>query len=160
VGHDLAVDKDQDFLRWGRAVIDGVADRLERAIPDAKRGTDTRRRDVEAVYVHFHDRKVPGRIAVWLYAAPAGSANSVRGYRDAIGIGLKQNADEELDPGAFRFRRLTPWRWQTHVDERYAGVRWLRNADELPAGPDAAADELAERLLRTLRTAEIVDQAA
>jgi hypothetical protein len=154
------VEPDEDFLRWGRAVIDGVADRLERAIPDAKRRTDTHRRDVESVYVHLHDRKVPGRLAVWLYAARAGSANSVRGYRDAIGVGLKQNADAELDPGAFRFRRLMPWRWQTHIDERYEGIRWLRNADELPADSDEAADELAERLLRTLRSAEIVDQAA
>jgi hypothetical protein len=154
------VDTNEDFLPWGRAVIDGVADRLEQAIPDARRGTDTHRRDIEGAYVHLHDAKVPGRIAVWLYAARAGSAYSVRGYRDAIGIGLKQNADAELDPGAFRFRRLTPWRWQTHIDERYKGIRWLRNADELPADSAAAADELAERLLRTLRTAEIVAQAA
>ena len=151
---------DADFLSWGRAVIDGVADRLERAIPEAKRGNESRRRGYEAVYVHLRDQKIPGRVAVWLYAASAGSANSVRGSRDAIGIGLKQHADAELDPGAFRFRRLAPWRWQTQVDERYEGFRWLRNADELPADADAAADELAERVIRTLRTAEIVGQAA
>ena len=151
---------DDEFLRWGRAVIDGVADRLEQAIPGAKRGNESHRRDYEAVYVHMRDQKIPGRVAVWLYAARAGSANSVRGSRDAIGIGLKQNADAELDPGAFRFRRLAPWRWQTQVDERYEGFRWLRNADELPADPGEAAAELAERIIRTLRAAEIAAQAA
>jgi hypothetical protein len=148
--------RDDDFLRWGRLVIDGIAERLERAIPGAKRGNESRRRGYEAVYVHLRDHKIPGRVAVWLYAADAGSANSVRGARDAIGIGIKQNADAELDPGAFRFRRLAPWRWQTQVDERYEGFRWLRNADELPADAGEAAEELAERVMRTLKAAEIV----
>jgi hypothetical protein len=155
-GHDSSVTSDDDFFRWGRVVINSVADRLEHSIPAAKRGSESHLGGYEALYVHLSDQKVPGRIAVWLYAAQEGSANNIRGYRDAIGIGLKQDADVELDPGAFRFRRLAPWRWQRHVDERYEGFRWLRNVDELPSGSDEAAEQLAERVIRTLKGAEII----
>lgn len=138
-------------------MVNSVADRLERSIPAAKRGNESHLSGYEALYVHFADQKVPGPIAVWIFAARAGSANNVRGCRDAIGIGLKRDADVELDPGAFRFRRLAPWRWQKHVDERYEGFRWLRNADELPVGSDDAAAQLAERVIRTLKAAEILN---
>ena len=154
--HDSCVTSSDSFLAWGRSVVNSVADRLEESIPAAKRGNESHLPGYEAIYVHLVDAKITGRIAVWAFAAREGSANNVRGYRDAIGIGLKRDADVELVPGEFRFRRLTPWRWQRQVDERYEGFRWLRNADELPSDPDHAAQELADQVIRTMQAAEIL----
>ncbi len=156
---DAPVPTDDPFLTWGRAVVNATADRLEGVIDGAHRGNESHLDHYEALYVHLVDAKVPMRFAIWLFAARAGSANSVRGYGDAIGIGLLHDPDTELNPAAFRFRRLSPWRWQTHVDTRYAGFRLMRNADELPDDPAAAADEISNRILRTLRAAEVVRQA-
>lgn len=147
---------DQDFLQWGRATINAGAARLEASVPDAKRGSESRLTGYESIYVHFRDQKVPGRIAVWLFAAEAGSGNSIGGYRDAIGVGIKRDPDVELVPSAWRFRNLRPFRWQTHVDERYAGYRWMNNADGLPTEPERAADVLADQIQKTLRAAEII----
>ena len=46
------------------------------------------------------------------------------------------------------------------MSDRILAMREGTIAGELPAGSDEAADELAERLLRTLRAAQIVAQAA
>jgi hypothetical protein len=144
------------FLTWGRHVIDGTADRLEREIPHCTRGNERHLPDLEAIYVHFPDARIPQRLALWLYAAPAGAPFSVRGYPDAIGVGLKHDADEELVRGEWKLRPIAPFAWRMHIDDRWEGYRWLRRAAELPEDPAAAADEIAERVLGTLRRASIM----
>jgi hypothetical protein len=147
----------EDFLAWGRAVVNATASRLEEAIAGAQRGSESHLDGYEALYVHFRDAKVPQPLAVWIYAAREGSANNVSGYRDAIGIGVKRDADEELNEGAWAFRALSPLRWRRHIDSRYEGYRWLRNADELPRDADQAAADIADRVLATLRRAGAID---
>lgn len=150
------LDVTQDFLAWGRLVVNEAAVRLEGEIADAHRGAESHLKGYEARYVHFRDAKLPQHLAVWLFAVAEGTANNVRDGHDAIGVGLKHDADGELDQGAWRFRRLGPFTWQTQIDARYAGFRWMRNADTLPPDPAAAADEIAEQVLRTLRRADAV----
>jgi hypothetical protein len=144
------------FLPWGRQVIDRTADRLLLEIPRCTRGADRHVADFEGVYVHFPDARIPQPLALWLYAAPAGAPYSVRGYPDAIGVGLKHDADEELTRGQWKLRPIAPFAWRTHIDDRWEGYRWLRRAAELPQDPKAAADEITERVLGTLRRASIL----
>jgi hypothetical protein len=146
----------EDFLAWGRLVVNATATRLESEIPGAARKAESHLKGYEALYVHFRDAKMPQDLAVWLFAAREGTANNVRGFRDAIGVGIKHDADVELDQGAWSFRPLSPFTWKRHIDGRYEGYRWLRNADALPPDPDAAAAEVVEQVLRTLRRAEAV----
>ncbi|MGZ4200725.1 MAG: hypothetical protein ACXVRH_01570 [Thermoleophilaceae bacterium] len=140
-----------DFLVWGREVVNEAAARLEQSIPGAARGSESHLDGYEALYVHFRDAHLPQDLAVWLYAAREGSANNVAGFRDAIGVGLKHNADAELDVDAWSFRRLTPFAWRRHVDTRYEGFRWLQNADQLPSDSKQAAAAIVERVLRALQ---------
>jgi hypothetical protein len=144
------------FLPWGRAVIEALAVELEAAIPGARRGAASHRPGYEALTVHFADAHIPQPLALWLFAAEAGAPVNVKGFRDAVGAGLRHDADEELDRGAWKLRPLAPFSWRTHVDARHEGYRWLRNADELPADEAAAARELAERVLGTLRRARAI----
>ena len=144
------------FLDRGREIIDATAAQLEAAIPGARRGNRSRLPGYEAVYVHFRDAELPQSLALWLFAAESGTPNSVPGARDSVGVGIKHDADEELDAGAWRFRRLTPFAWREHVDAQFAGFRWLLPADDLDEDPAAAATAIAERVLRTLRGARAV----
>jgi hypothetical protein len=144
------------FLTWGRQVINRTADRLEREIPGCARGKERHLPDYESIYVHFADARIPQRLAVWLYATTAGAPYGVRGYPDAIGVGLKHDSDEELVRGEWKLRPIAPFTWRTHIDDRWEGYRWLRRADELSQDPGAAADEIAERVLGTLRRASIL----
>ncbi len=144
------------FLTWGREVIDATADRLERVVPGAARGKESHLPDYEAIYVHFPDARIPQRLAVWLYATAASAPYNVRGYPDVIGVGLKHDADEELVRGEWKLRPLAPFTWRTHIDDRWEGYRWLRRAAELSEDPASAADEIAERVLGTLRRSSIL----
>jgi hypothetical protein len=144
------------FLTWGRQVINRTADRLEREIPGSARSKERRLPGYESLYVHFADARIPQRLAVWLYATTAGAPYGVRGYPDAIGVGLKHDSDEELVRGEWKLRPIAPFTWRTHIDDRWEGYRWLRRADELSQDPGVAADEIAERVLGTLRRASIL----
>jgi hypothetical protein len=146
-----------DFLAWGRLVVNATATALESEIPGAARKAESHLKGYEALYVHFRDAKMPEDLAIWLFAAREGTPNSVRGFRDAIGVGLKHDANVELDQGAWSFRPLSPFTWKRHLGARNEGFRWLRNADALPTDPDAAAAEVADQVLRTLRRAEAVE---
>ncbi|MEA2220359.1 MAG: hypothetical protein QOJ35_2985 [Solirubrobacteraceae bacterium] len=132
-------------------MINGAAELLEQEIAGATRANESRLPGYEAIYVHFHDARIPQQLAVWLYATTAGAPYNVRGYPDVIGVGLKHDADQELVRGEWKLRPLAPFTWRTHVDDRWEGYRWLRRAGELPDDPGPAADELGERVLRTLR---------
>jgi len=147
-----------DFLPWGRAVITAAATALEAEIPGARRGSERRPRNHEALYVHFTDARLPQTMAIWLFATQAGTPYNVRGLGDAIGVGLKHDASEELDRGGWKLRPISPFSWRVHVDERYEGYRWLRVESDLPADPDDAGREIAERVLQTLRRAAAVPQ--
>lgn len=146
----------EPFLTWGRDVIAQVADRLEREIPGSARGRERHLPTCESIYVHFPDARIPQPMALWLYAVTAGAPSSVRGHPDAIGVGLKHDEDEELARGAWKLRPVAPFAWRIHIDDRCEGYRWLRRADELSQDPAEAADEIAERVLGTLRRAAIV----
>jgi hypothetical protein len=145
-----------DFASWSRAVIRAAATALESEIPGSRRGKESRLRGQLALYVHFTDARLPQTLAIWLYAAEHGSAYNVRGYGNAIGVGLKYDADEELDRGAWKLRPISPFTWRVHVDERFQGYRWLRPESELPTDPNEAALQIAERVLMTLRRAAAV----
>jgi hypothetical protein len=146
----------EDFLAWGRSVVNATAANLEAEIPGAARKAESHLKGYEAIYVHFRDAKMPQDLAVWLFAVREGTANNVRGFRDAIGVALKHDANTELDQGAWSFRPLSPFTWKRQIDGRYEGYRWLRNADALPPDPDLAAAEVAGQVLKTLRRAEAV----
>ena len=76
------------------------------------------------------------------------AGNNFAGHGDIIGIGLKHDANEELDPGAWRFRlQGSRFRWRKHCDARYAGFRLIESADALRAHP---VEETAERLCVTV----------
>jgi hypothetical protein len=144
------------FLGWGRDVIDRTAERLEREIPGAARGAESHRPAYEAIYVHFADARIPQTLALWLFAAKADARCNVRGYPDVIGVGLKHGADEELARGQWKLRPLAPFAWHVHIDERQEGYRWLRRAGELSEDPEAAAREIGDRVLGTLRRSSIL----
>jgi hypothetical protein len=151
-GGDTAAVPDE-FLRWGRSVIDAAAALLEAEIPGSRRGRRSSLRDREALYVHFQDAHLPQPLAVWLYATGEGAAYNVRGGKDVIGVGLKHDADDELDRVVWKFRRLGLFTWRTHVDERREGLRWLCDATDLPEDPRGAGAEVAGRVLAALRRA-------
>lgn len=146
----------EDFLAWGRLVVNATATLLEGEVPGARRKAESRLKGYEALYVHFRDAKLQQDLAVWLFAACDGAANNVRGYRDAIGVGLKHDADRELNAGAWTFRPLGPFTWKKHIDGRYEGYRWLRDARLLPEDPEVAATEVAAKVMKALRRAEAV----
>jgi hypothetical protein len=145
-----------DFPGWSRAVIRTAATELEAGIPGAQRGKESRLRGQLALYVHFTDARLPQTLAIWLYGAEEGSAYNVPGYGNAIGVGLKYDAGEELDRGAWKLRPISPFTWRVHVDARFQGYRWLRPESELPTDPNDAGTEIAERVLMTLRRAAAV----
>lgn len=146
----------QSFLSWGITVVDAVATLLEAEIPDGRRGNRSSLPDYEAVYVHFRDAKIPQSLAVWLYATREGAAYNVGGRTDVIGIGLKHDANDELDRGAWRFRPLTPFSWSKHIDQRWEGFRWLWNAADPPGDPHQASTEIAERVHGVLRRVDAI----
>ena len=145
-----------DFPAWSRAVIRAAATELETEIPGAQRGTERRLRGQLALHVHFTDARLPQTLAIWLYGAEEGTAYNVPGHGNAIGVGLKYDADEELDRGAWKLRPISPFTWRVHVDPRFQGYRWLRPESELPADPVEAGHQIAERVLTTLRRAAAV----
>lgn len=148
------------FQALGDQIVGAAADQLEAAIPGARRGTPRRLAGADAVYVQFGDAKLPQQLAVWLFAAPAGTASSMPGAPDAIGVGLRHDGGQELGRGAWRFRRLLPFAWRQHIDLRFEGYRWFCPVADLPAEPAAAGAAIAERVLRTLRAAEAVGELA
>src|SRR4051794_26138174 len=93
------------FRAWARSVVDETATRITAAVDGAWPGSPSSLKDgYEAIYVHFADAKLPQSLCVWLYSTLARGDNNFSGYGDIIGIGLKHNANDELDPGAWRFR--------------------------------------------------------
>jgi hypothetical protein len=144
------------FPERGRRIVDAAATQLAAAIPGARRGRDRVLAGNAAVYVHFDDAELPQHLAVWLFVAEAGTTYSVPGVADAIGVGIKHDADEELGRGAWRFRRLLPFAWRQHVDPRHEGYRWFCPAADLDDDDTAAAAQISERVLRTLRAARAV----
>jgi hypothetical protein len=150
-----------DFLQWGRAVVDAAATLVEAEIPGARRGRRRRLKDCEEVYVHFQDVHLPQPMALWLYATPEGAARNVRGAKDVIAVGLKHDADEELDRPTWKFRRLGLFTWREHIDARHGeGFRWLCGPSELPEDPQAASREVARRVLAALRRAGAIPDAS
>ena len=147
------------FQARGREIVDAAAAQLEAAIPGARRGAPRRLAGTDAVYVQFRDAELPQQLAVWLFAAEGGSASSVPGARDAIGVGLRHDGGQELGRGAWRFRRLMPFSWRRHVDDRVEGYRWFCPVADLPADPAAAGAVVGDRVLRTLRAARAVGDA-
>lgn len=146
----------ESFLQWGRTVVDATAALLEDEIPGARCGTPSSLHGYEAVYVHFQDAHVPQPLAVWLYAANEGTAYNVGSRKDVVAAGLKHDATVELDPGAWKFRNLSLFAWQKHVDERWEGFRWLCSVRDLPNEPEAASQEVARRVLAALRRARAI----
>jgi hypothetical protein len=144
------------FHELGRQIVDAAAKQLEAAIPGARRGVPRRLAGAQAVYVQFGDAELPQQLSVWLFAAESGSASSVPGGLDAIGVGLRHDGGQELGRGAWRFRRLLPFAWRQHIDSRFEGYRWFCAVADLPADPAAAGAEIADRVLRTLRAARAV----
>ena len=144
------------FQERGKQIVDAAATQLEAAIPGARRGNPRRLAGVEAAYVQFGDAELPQQLTVWLFAADSGSASSVPGAPDAIGVAIRHYGGEELGRGAWRFRRLMPFSWRQHVDDRFEGYRWFCPVAELPADPAAAGAVIGDRVLRTLRAARAV----
>jgi hypothetical protein len=147
------------FQARGRQIVDAAAEQLESAIPGARRGSPRRLAGADAVYVQFGDAELPQQLAVWLFAAERGSASSVPGALDAIGVGLRHDGGQELGRGAWRFRRLLPFAWRQHIDARFEGYRWFCPVADLPADPAAAGAVIGDRVLRTLRAARAVSDA-
>ena len=144
------------FEQRGRETVDAAAAQLEAAIPGARRGTVRRLAGVDAIYVQFADAELPQQLAVWLFAAEAGSPSSSPGAPDAIGVAIRHDGGQELGRGAWRFRRLMPFAWRRHIDARYEGYRWFCPVADLPADPAAAGAVIGDRVLRTLRAARAV----
>jgi hypothetical protein len=144
------------FQERGRQIVDAAAAQLEAAIPGARRGSPRRLAGAEAVYVQFGDAELPQQLTVWLFPAEAGSASSVPGALDAIGVRLRHDGGQELGRGAWRFRRLLPFSWRQHIDARFEGYRWFCPVAELPADPAAAGAVISDRVLRTLRAARAI----
>lgn len=146
---------EEDFRSWARALVDEVANRLNAVIPSARVGSPSSLPDgYEAVYVHFRDAAVPQELCVWVFSSLSGGENNFRGYGDIIGVGLKHNANDELDAQAFRFRLIgSRFRWRKHRDERYAGFRLIEDAGTLRSMPvnraaERVTDEIAAQLTR------------
>lgn len=138
-------------------MVDETARLLEAAIAGATCGKARRLPDYEARYVHFQDAHLPQAMAVWVYATRAGTRYNVRGAGDVIAVGLKHDAIEELDRPVWKFRRLSLFTWCRHIDDRLGdGFRWICAAADLPDDPQAAADEVARRVLVALRRAGAV----
>ena len=145
------------FQDRGRAIVDAAAEQLAAAIPGARRGTPRRLSRADAEYVQFGDAKLPQQLAVWLFAAEHGSPSSTPGAPDAIGVALRHDGGQELGRGAWRFRRILPFVWRRHIDDRVEGYRWYCPVSDLPSDPAAAGANVADRILRTLRAADAVD---
>lgn len=144
------------FQERGREIVDAAATRLEAEISGARRGSLRRLAGADAVYVQFRDANLPQQLTVWLFAAPAGSSSSSPGVRDAIGVAIRHDGGQELNRGAWRFRRLMPFAWRRHIDARVEGYRWFAPDADLPADPAAAGSVIGDRVLSTLRAAGAV----
>jgi hypothetical protein len=144
------------FQQRGLEIVDAAAARLEAEIPGARRGSVRRLAGADAVYVQFGDADLPQQLTVWLFAAPAGSSSSAPGVPDAIGVAIRHDGGQELNRGAWRFRRLMPFAWRRHIDARFEGYRWFAAVAELPDAPAAAGALIGDRVLQTLRGARAV----
>lgn len=148
------------FRGWARQVVDATTDRLIESIPGASAGTPSSLRSgYEARYVHFTDHEIPQPLCVWVYSSLAGGDNNFRGTGDVIGVGLKHDADDELDPGEWRFRlQGSRFRWRKHCDDRYAGFRLIEAAEPLrDLSLETAADTIARAVLAQLERAKAID---
>lgn len=139
-------------------MVNAAASLLEAEIPGARRGKPSRGRTHEAVYVHFQDAHLPQSMAVWLFATLEGAAYNVRDHGDVIGVGLKHDRDVELDRAVWKFRRLSHFTWQTQIDDRREGFRWMCRVRDLPDDPHAAGRQIAGHVLPALRRAGAVAQ--
>jgi hypothetical protein len=153
----LARSASTPFQERGREIVDAAAAQLEAAIAGARRGSVRRLAGAEAVYVQFGDAELPQQLTVWLFAAPAGSSSSSPGVPDAIGVAIRSDGGQELDRGAWRFRRLMPFAWRRHIDARFEGYRWYAPVSDLPDGdPAVAGAAIGDRVLQALRGARAV----
>jgi hypothetical protein len=125
----------ESFLQWGRTVVNATATVLEAEIPSARRGKPSTLPGYEALYVYFQDTHVPQQLAVWLYATREGAPYNVRGGKDVIAVGLKHDADIELDRRAWKFRRLSLFTWRKHVDETVGRLPLALQCPRSPARP-------------------------
>jgi hypothetical protein len=146
----------EPFLQWGKTVVAETGRLLEAEIPGARCANRRSVSDYTALYVHFQDAHLPQAMAVWVYATLEGATFNVRGGEDVIAVGIKHDTTEELDRPVWKFRRLSLFTWRKHVDERYEGFRWLCRPSELPDDPQAAGQDVAQRVLVALRRAGAV----
>jgi hypothetical protein len=154
---------DEDFESWARPVVEAAAERARGAIPSAQHPTvgsegsaRSVRRGYIARYVHFVHPEYQDKLALWLFAVPAGHPYNVSRSEANLGIGIKHDADTELDEVAWTLR-LSPagFRWRPHLDHQYAGFRIYLPAD-LKRAQGSQAEGLADRALRASRRAQLL----
>lgn len=148
------------FKAWARAVVDETAARLISEIDGAHAGPpkSLKAADYEAAFVHFSDAHLPQALCVWIFATRAGGSKNFPHGGDIIGVGLKQDADEELDKGAWRFRlQGSRFRWREHNNARYEGFRLIEPADALREAPvEDTAMQLAASIAQQLKRARAI----
>ena len=151
------------FTAWGREVVRAAAELLVGRIPESQQPRVGSPGDVRtaplgyaARYVHFTNPDFPESLAVWLFAVVAGHPYGFPGPEDRLAVGLKHDADEELDVDRWRLRLgPTPFTWRSHVDRRYAGYRLTLDA-RLDVPAPAAAAALADAAERALARARLL----
>jgi hypothetical protein len=155
------VDADE-FERWGRAAVERAAELVAAAISDATTGPPAKGRRVKSGYVsryvHFRHPAMPADRAVWLYAVPAGHQYDFKPPHDRVAAGLMQDAGTELDKSRFAagLNSAYAWAWKTHIDNRYEGWRLAIRVDPDTDAAQARGEELAEQVLRGLRSAGLI----
>jgi hypothetical protein len=150
---------DVEFDAWGKLVVDGAAELVLAAIPEAQKPEPgkTARRSLGGVgYVSRHilfvqpDGLAPR--ALWLYAVPAGHAYDFRPPHDRVGAGLMHDTSTELSSSRFAagMQRSGSFTWKVHLDARHEGYRLALKVDPAGDAPAAVARELSGQVLSSL----------
>ncbi len=155
----------KEFEAWSRVAVERATELVFEALPESQQPalTKTKRTIRGGVgfisrFVLFRHPGLPEDRAVWVYAVPAGHAYDFKPPHARLGAGLMQDATNELDQSRWGsgLDKSFDWSWKSHIDLRYEGWRLAIKIDPDVDAPDARAEELAEQVLKGLRSAGLL----
>jgi hypothetical protein len=154
-----------EFEAWSRVVVETASELVYEAIPESQQRVLSKPKRTVRGYVgfisrflHFRHPGQPSDRAVWFYVVPAGHAYDFKPPHARVGAGLVQDATEELDKSRWGagLTKSYEWSWKNHIDPRYEGWRLALKVDPDTDDPEERAAELAEQVLKGLRSAGLI----
>lgn len=158
----VSVEVGADFERWAAATAMAAGSELVRQLtaagsPASLGGRGAPRstgRGYRSQYVTFKALDV-GEIAVWLYVVPPGHEYGTGNRNPQVCAGLMNDSNWPLEREVLALRSRHPFFWRTLNGRDWTGY-WLACEADLVAEPEAAGEQLVERVMQGLRAARLI----